>query len=226
MEFMANSNPIQMDDIEQSFESDKQRLSVSEEVKKPEPKKVADITREYLHLTANVINIKFPRIQTISSEDLINKVKNYQFWEYHDMMVRIMKTEEQKIAAKQKAAKEAKMANGNRSSQAQGGIINKFRSFFGGNNAQKRATNNVGKYRQMRGASTTDKAAPTLDDVRKKTKEIVKKGKDLKDKAVKEITGTPSEQESAMMADMEFKSVGNFGDDQIVQKPKKPSQGL
>merc|ERR1712176_278228 len=176
MEFMeANKmQPIDMDDIEPSFESFKQRHhSVLDEVvaKQPETKKVADITREYLHLTANVINIKFPRIQTISSEELINKVKNYQFWEYHDMMVRIMKTEEQKIAAKQKAEHEAKIANGHQQ-QAQGGMINKLRNFFGGSSGNgngKRESKVVGNRKKM------IEPAPTLDDAKKKAKEIVKK---------------------------------------------------
>merc|ERR1712176_1547424 len=173
MEFMeANKmQPIDMDDIGPSFESFKQRHhSVSDEVvaKQPETKKVADITREYLHLTANVINIKFPRIQTISSEELINKVKNYQFWEYHDMMVRIMKTEEQKIAAKQKAQKEAKLANGHQQSSAQG-MINKLRNFFGGSSGNgngKRESKVVVRKKMI-------EPAPTLDDAKKKAKEIV-----------------------------------------------------
>merc|ERR1712130_488173 len=107
----------------------------------------------------------------------------------------------------------AKAANGQQQ-QAQGsGIINKFRNFFGGNNATQKRASNVGKYRIAKN-DTTDVSGQSLsDDARKKAKEIVKKTKNLKDKAVKEITGTPSEQESAMMSGMEFKSVGSFGDD-------------
>merc|ERR1719273_1603788 len=70
-------------------------------------KEVADVTREYLHLTASVVNMKFPKIQHVSSEELINKVKNYQFWEYHDMMVNIMRMEEQQ-QLKEQEAKQAK----------------------------------------------------------------------------------------------------------------------
>merc|ERR1740131_322004 len=73
--------------------------------KKAKEKQVADVTREYLHLTASVVNMKFPRIQHISDEELINKVKNYAFYEYHDTMVQIMRTEAEKM---KKAAEEEK----------------------------------------------------------------------------------------------------------------------
>ena len=82
---------------------------------------VADVTREYLHLTASVVNMKFPRIQHITSEELINKVKNYQFWEYHDMMVNIMRMEEQKLQkeaeAKRREGRQQLRANGLRQKQ-------------------------------------------------------------------------------------------------------------
>merc|ERR1712129_388257 len=137
------------------------------------------------------------------------------------------------MGAKQKAEHEAKIANGHQQ-RAQGGMINKLRNFFGGSGGGngKRESKVVGGNRkkmiEQRNASssTVEKAAPTLDDAKKKAKEIVKKGKDLKDKAVKEITGNTSEEEAAIMADMEFKSVGNLGDGKKNKKPKKPPQML
>ena len=95
-------------------------------------REVVDVEREYLNLTASVVNMKFPRVNHISSEELINKVKNYNFWEYHDMMVRIMKTEEQKLKAKQKAEQEAKLAANGSSATQQSGMLSRFRNFFGG----------------------------------------------------------------------------------------------
>merc|ERR1712228_889254 len=55
MEFTTGFDAI--DEIEESmeFEDDKQE---AKKPQRPEMKKVADITREYLYLTANVVNIK------------------------------------------------------------------------------------------------------------------------------------------------------------------------
>merc|ERR1712113_1045126 len=99
-----SGNPYVYDETEDYIDNNARESRSSSPKHKPAPEqpekkteRVADVTREYLHLTASVVNMKFPRIQHISSEELINKVKNYAFWEYHDMMVRIMKTEEQKM---------------------------------------------------------------------------------------------------------------------------------
>ena len=106
-------------------------------------KEVADVTREYLHLTASVVNMKFPRIQHITSEELINKVKNYQFWEYHDMMVNIMRMEEQKQqkeaeAKRREERQQLRAANGQRQQKVESaGVLSRFRNFFGGNNQSK-----------------------------------------------------------------------------------------
>jgi len=58
---------------------------------------VPDVIKEYLHLTASAVKIKFPRVTTFTSEQLINQVKSLPFFQYHDYMSRIMEKEENKI---------------------------------------------------------------------------------------------------------------------------------
>eukprot|EP01084_Bolivina_argentea_P313760 543392_1 len=223
----ANKDPMTLEEMEQySDYNDYNSMSGSPTHKKPE-KKVADVTREYLHLTASVVNMKFPRIQ-YSSEELIAKVKNYQFWEYHDMMVRIMKTEETKMLEKQKAEQETK------ATAPRGGMLGKFRNFFGTKTQPKEVKNpketnrrsmiapktqlkgiktrtrNQSEHnqRQTRGGSTIDKKAPsapiTMDDAKKG---LIK----LKESAKKKITGNPSEQDTQDLANMSFASVPFVG---------------
>merc|ERR1712228_534895 len=96
-----SANPPSMRGLEDMYsemdrESSLAGSTASSPTAKGQHKEVADVVREYLNLTASVVNMKFPRIQTISSEELIMKVQNYAFYEYHDMMVNIMRTEEQK----------------------------------------------------------------------------------------------------------------------------------
>ena len=80
---------------------------------------MAKVVREYLHITATVVAMKFPQIQHMSSEELIQRVKNYEFWEYHDRMIRIMLKEKQKMVDKERAEMEAKAASGNTSNHKQ-----------------------------------------------------------------------------------------------------------
>jgi len=96
---------------------------------------VADVTREYLHLTASVVNMKYPGIQHITSEDLINKVKNYQFFEYHDMMVNIMRMEQEKKQKeeeeKKAKARQQRLENGQKQQKPESsGYLSRFRKFF------------------------------------------------------------------------------------------------
>merc|ERR1712113_171011 len=96
---------------------------------------VADVTREYLHLTASVVNMKYPGIQHITSEDLINKVKNYQFFEYHDMMVNIMRMEQEKKQKeeeeKKAKARQQRLENGQKQQKPESsGYLSRFRNFF------------------------------------------------------------------------------------------------
>jgi len=65
---------------------------------------VPDVIKEYLHLTASAVKIKFPHIQTFSSQQLINQAKSLPFFQFHDYMVRIMEKEEHKIKAQQTSA--------------------------------------------------------------------------------------------------------------------------
>lgn len=56
-------------------------------------KKVFDKIKEYLHLTASAVKIKFPMVKTIQSNELIKRVKELPFYKYHDQMTRIMEQE-------------------------------------------------------------------------------------------------------------------------------------
>jgi len=60
-------------------------------------KNVPDVVKEYLHLTASAVKIKFPQIDTISSEQLIQQVQDFPFSDYYDHMMRIMKNEQAKL---------------------------------------------------------------------------------------------------------------------------------
>ncbi|ETO24561.1 hypothetical protein RFI_12595, partial [Reticulomyxa filosa] len=54
---------------------------------------VADVIKEYLHLSASSVKIKFPLVMAISNEMLIEQTKHLPFYQYHDFMVRIMEKE-------------------------------------------------------------------------------------------------------------------------------------
>jgi len=201
---------------------------------KPE-KEVADVTREYLHLTASVVNMKFPKVRHISSEELINKVKNYQFWEYHDMMVRIMKTEEQKMVAKQKEDEE-KQKQSNEQQQPTG-MLSRFRNFFGGG-ADKAKPGVAGRGRHsvavtpMRKRTGSQQTANTQghgsnlmtrvrgntydvkqakQEIKKNVDMLSKKAKVVKEQTVKMVTANPTHKEQEELNDMEFQGVPVIG---------------
>jgi len=60
-------------------------------------KNIPDVIKEYLHLTASAVKIKFPQIDTITSEQLIQQVQDFPFSDYYDHMIRIMQNEQAKI---------------------------------------------------------------------------------------------------------------------------------
>ena len=114
---------------------------------------MADVVKEYLHLTATAVKIKHPKVTTIASEELIKKVSQFSFWEYHDHMVRIMELEEKKLEAKQKKEEEEKQLAAMkekqlRQSQQNTGILGKFRNFWRGG-----SSNNTNSSRDSRNQS-------------------------------------------------------------------------
>eukprot|EP01084_Bolivina_argentea_P261721 442416_1 len=252
--YQGNSNgPINLEDLEENEESEeyenvktKTSRSGSPTHKKEEKKQnVADVTREYLHLTASVVKMKFPqRLQHITSEELIKKVRNYQFWEYHDMMVQIMKTAEQKILKKEKEAKQAMLQN--QSQQTSGGFLNKFRGIFGGGssstNKQKgggrrsskhssgpnrnrntssppSSSSNVGQPKNRKTAPSPPKDRKPYKDRKPKKDEIIKKFDDAKNI----IKNQPTHEETKKMAQMEFQGLPDFN---ATAKASKPDQKL
>mmetsp|Transcript_21548 Transcript_21548/g.34553 ORF Transcript_21548/g.34553 Transcript_21548/m.34553 type:complete len:677 (-) Transcript_21548:192-2222(-) len=108
------------------------------EAKKDEPKqsrdqRAFDKIKEYLHLTASAVKIKYPTIKSIQSDELIKKVKELPFYKYHDQMVRIMETEIKKIE-RQKSMLQTKPEDGNGSQptmQRRRSFLDIF-NFFGG----------------------------------------------------------------------------------------------
>merc|ERR1712228_991624 len=80
----------------------KQPTLIQEEEEKKEmsqesrDKKAFDKIKEYLHLSASAVKIKYPTVRNIGSDDLIKKVKELPFYKYHDQMVKIMENEMKK----------------------------------------------------------------------------------------------------------------------------------
>jgi len=54
---------------------------------------VADVIKEYLHLSASSVKIKYPLVINISNETLIEQTRHLPFYQYHDFMIRIMEKE-------------------------------------------------------------------------------------------------------------------------------------
>ena len=217
----ASNQPYEYDENEEYIDANtRESRSASPKHKQTEEKKeekVVDVIREYLHLTAQVVKWKFPKNE-MSSEDLINKTRNYQFHEYHDMMVRIMKTEEQKRIAKEKAEKELAAQQGDQTGNNQQkpkGFIFAMRNFFGGGQqgrGQSKSVSNPsgqgrksiggdGRSRKIslnkkNGRKTTDVQAPSVPKQRvdinlaKAKQDLAKKAKEVGQKAkdLKEVT--------------------------------------
>jgi len=89
---------------------------LKEEKRRPE---VPHVIKEYLHLTASIVKTKFPKIDTISSEQLIAKVQDCNFCDYYDMMMRIMKNEQMKLNPQN-----------NVSNSSSSGFFTKFKEFI------------------------------------------------------------------------------------------------
>ncbi|ETO02290.1 hypothetical protein RFI_35146, partial [Reticulomyxa filosa] len=63
---------------------------------------VADVIKEYLHLSASSVKIKFPLVSAISNEMLIEQTRHLPFYQYHDFMVRIMEKEMKRLEEEKK----------------------------------------------------------------------------------------------------------------------------
>ena len=60
-----------------------------------EEQKEKDPIREYLHLTASAVKMKYPKVE-IETGELIKRVESLAFYQYHDQMVRIIQMEAKK----------------------------------------------------------------------------------------------------------------------------------
>eukprot|EP01084_Bolivina_argentea_P215669 366206_1 len=63
------------------------------ETEESRDKKAFDKIKEYLHLSASAVKIKYPTVKDIQSDELIKRVRELPFYKYHDQMVRIMETQ-------------------------------------------------------------------------------------------------------------------------------------
>ncbi|ETO20612.1 hypothetical protein RFI_16606 [Reticulomyxa filosa] len=70
---------------------------------------VADVIKEYLHLSASSVKIKYPLVTTISNEALIEQTKHLPFYQYHDFMVRIMEKEIKRMEDEKRKKKEEEL---------------------------------------------------------------------------------------------------------------------
>jgi len=119
-------------------------------------KNVPNVVREYLHLTATVAKLKYPKVN-INSEELILKVKDLSFIDYYDHMIRIMKNEDskvrkleyeqqQEIATRQRSKSmglntDHKDSNDKSNSLTrENSFFSKFAKLFSGNNTPSTAT--------------------------------------------------------------------------------------
>jgi len=100
--------------------------------------------------------MKYPKVQSLTSEELINKVKNLPFMEYYDQMIRIMKAEENKLRKDEHIKHKSSLIdhnNGhnqfienNHNHNSGGGFFSKFTNLFGStpNHNIKQKTANKG----------------------------------------------------------------------------------
>jgi len=119
MDAMRNDNPkhvITSSDITHVSVIPKGYSRLREEKRRTE---VPHVMKEYLHLTASIVKTKFPNINTISSEQLIEKVQDLSICDYYDMMMRIMKNEQMKLHAQT-----------NVTNSSSSNFFTKFREFF------------------------------------------------------------------------------------------------
>ncbi|ETO23972.1 hypothetical protein RFI_13188 [Reticulomyxa filosa] len=72
---------------------------------------VADVIKEYLHLSASSVKIKFPLVTSITNEMLIEQTRHLPFYQYHDFMVRIMEKEIKRMEEAKKKNKKKKNVN-------------------------------------------------------------------------------------------------------------------
>ena len=120
-------------DNDKTKEEEKEKGKEKEMAKKNVKKEaMADVLREYLHITATVVKMKFPQLKYVDSEELINKVKNCQFWEYHDKMIRIMMQEKQRMIAKEREIAQSERKANQKQQTNQSGKLSRFIKMFDG----------------------------------------------------------------------------------------------
>merc|ERR1712228_198033 len=108
-----------LDDVFEEFEDDDDNEENAENVNDKETnneqiedknEKAFDKIKEYLHLSASAVKIKYPLVRNIQSDELIKRVKELPFYKYHDQMVRIMEIEIKK--KRQSEKKDSQLIDG------------------------------------------------------------------------------------------------------------------
>merc|ERR1712228_998727 len=108
-----------LDDVFEEFEDDDENEENAENVNDKETndeqiedknEKAFDKIKEYLHLSASAVKIKYPLVRNIQSDELIKRVKELPFYKYHDQMVRIMEIEIKK--KRQSEKKDSQLIDG------------------------------------------------------------------------------------------------------------------
>eukprot|EP01084_Bolivina_argentea_P142714 250687_1 len=84
-------------DTQNEGQNDKPPAATQKISEESRDKKAFDKIKEYLHLTASAVKIKYPTVKNIQSDELIKSVKDLPFYKYHDQMVRIMETQIKKV---------------------------------------------------------------------------------------------------------------------------------
>eukprot|EP01084_Bolivina_argentea_P215667 366201_1 len=89
-EILGDEDMFDDDQIQPKDSNIKKRNVETEESR---DKKAFDKIKEYLHLSASAVKIKYPTVKDIQSDELIKRVRELPFYKYHDQMVRIMETQ-------------------------------------------------------------------------------------------------------------------------------------
>jgi len=144
--------------------------------------KAFDKIKEFLHLTASAVKIKYPTVRTVQSDDLIKRVKQLPFYKYHDQMVRVMevelkKEERERQRERAKSKNDLKVASDVDSPTGPTPVLEKRRSFLsifnifgggGGSDEEKEAPpQEKGRRRthsQKRNASRKSSRKGTLEE--------------------------------------------------------------
>jgi len=151
---------------EKLIEKSMENINPLNEIKKKHEeimKNVPNVVREYLHLTATVAKLKYPNVN-ISSEELIQKVKDLSFIDYYDHMIRIMKNEDSKLR-KLEYEQQQEILNRQRS-KSMG--INLLEADHNKNNGRERQSSFFSKFAKLfsGGSSPTEKPKSTSAVIR------------------------------------------------------------